>query len=330
MAHFLHLSFLPNKHVEDRSSHPKSKEYGMITNLTEKILQYQKTGLDGDQVLHEIARFIYLYPQKRYGWDEDECSDFFTSFYPRISSLIQRYRYNGKPFEVFLAATLRFRLRSFAAKRKRAVRYDKLISTQMYWETAEQYARKGYVPSDMTKETVPRLVPKARPFFRANSEGKITDFTSKRRLLFLALCSSMQMSGIHIEAVARAVNSDPTWLFSCTEELKIRLRARRERLLALQSRRNRSFVRLYQLHSEIQTCCEPGQRDFIAGAVRREKDRIVLAGNELTHVPVTPTHKDIAEVLRIPKGSVDSAMHYVKHALNELFSESAETNRRKA
>lgn len=301
----------------------------MITDLTRKILQYQKTGLDGDELLHEIARFIYLYPQKKYGWEEDACSDFFTSFYPRIPSLIQRYRYNGKPFEVFLAATLRFRLRSFAAKRKRAVRYDKLISTRMYWETAERYARKGYVPRDTTKEKVPRLVPKVRPFFRADSEGRITDFTSKRRLLFLALCSSMQMSGIHIEAVARAVNSDPTWLFSCTEELKTRLRARRERLLALQSRRNRSLVRLYQLHCEIQTCCEAGQRNFIAGAVRREKDRIALAGNELTRVPLAPTHKDIAEVLCIPKGSVDSAMHYVKHALNELFDESEKTDSRR-
>lgn len=293
----------------------------MITKLTEKVLHYLRSGEGLDDLVREVAWTVYIYPRKRLRWNQDDSGDFFLYFYPKIPDLIKRYRYNGKAFEVFLAQTLRYSTRTFAIRRGNKRKYETLVTTKVYWETGEQQVPEAYAAESSNKKSSPTLIPEARSFFCADENGRITDQTAKKRLIYLTLSSSMDITYPFIEAVAKTIDYDPEWLFLCIEKLKARLLSRKKRVKTLQSRKNYALVRIYQLHAEISNCTEEKQRKFMTKMLRREKTRMITAKEEVYKIRFSPTHQDISEVLDIPKGSVDSGMHYIKNALKHLIDE---------
>ena len=58
--------------------------------------------------------------------------------------------------------------------------------------------------------------------------------------------------------------------------------------------------------------------------IRQEKVHLENARRELSKVPVSPTHRDIADVLDMPKGSVDSALYYMRTAMVRMSSEGSD------
>jgi hypothetical protein len=46
--------------------------------------------------------------------------------------------------------------------------------------------------------------------------------------------------------------------------------------------------------------------------ILREKKNYETAGKILAQAPKAPSHSDIARILGIPKGTVDSGFHYIK------------------
>ena len=90
-----------------------------MENLTSRVLEYQRSqqGLEG--LVAEIAPRVLHYPRRRFGWDEDACSEFYLFFHPRLLRVLGRFRDQGKPFESYLASVLHWQARSFARRRKK-------------------------------------------------------------------------------------------------------------------------------------------------------------------------------------------------------------------
>jgi hypothetical protein len=47
-----------------------------MENLTDRVLQYQRTREGLSEIVAELAPRVYHYPRRKMGWDEDACGDF--------------------------------------------------------------------------------------------------------------------------------------------------------------------------------------------------------------------------------------------------------------
>ncbi|MCK5200436.1 MAG: hypothetical protein KAR21_18905, partial [Spirochaetales bacterium] len=52
--------------------------------------------------------------------------------------------------------------------------------------------------------------------------------------------------------------------------------------------------------------------------IKSLRKKINSMNREISNAIVRPTHKDLADILQIPKGSIDSGIFYIKNSFNEL------------
>lgn len=290
-----------------------------MEDLTEAILAFKRTGTGLDSIVRRIAVGIYSLPRRKLGWSEDDCSEFFCRFYPRLPSLIDRFRYTGKPFEAFLAVTLKWQWRTFAARRSQELVRERVLSREeLFWGEgsceAEEAEEAFWSPS-------PRfltLTDAARKVLKVDSEGRIRDGSIRRRLLFLLLQSCTDLPTIFIDEAARLLRCDCDWLHGLVREIRDKTEARRERATYLRDKRNRHFFRICCCHEQLAIEPRGEVKEELFRRLLLEKRRLGETIKELSKVPLSPTHCDIAELLHVPKGSVDSGIFYLKIALKNL------------
>jgi hypothetical protein len=283
------------------------------------VLHYQKGHIDIRDVVEEVALLVYSYPMKKYGWQHDLCSEFFCYFYNRMFALINKFEFQGKPFEVYLFITLRYQTRSYIKRKKKELLYRRIFTHDTFWMVREH---EPYYRSDTIAEERPaplQMMPEVYQPLRATSGGTIEDVTAKRRLLFLTLAGSFHITISLISVIASIIGYEREWLFACIVELRDRIDLRRHRIEELEAKRNRAFLQIYRLHEQLRDAVTSKEREALHAALSIEKQRMYNAIEELSHVHLAPTHKDLAEVLGIPKGSIDSGLYYIKHALGDLL-----------
>lgn len=289
----------------------------MEYSLTEPILQYQRTGLGLERIVEAISLRIYRYPQRRHGWGEDDSSEFFLTFYQRIPALVTRWRNTGVPFEAYLFASVRWQMRTFRIRQKTEALLRRTGESGEFWLTAavdEAFGSDRLTDSDTVPnpDTPRRLEPGAQELSPA----------VKKRLLYLSMKGALYLEQHHLEKISFLTGVPFEQLERFSAALRVRLEARLARLESLREKRNRAFFKLRCLEQELgqSGCCET-DRNEIVKRIEIERRRMHEAQNEIARTPRMPTHKDIAEVLGVPKGSVDSGLYYLKGSAEELYQE---------
>ncbi len=281
--------------------------------MTEEVLRYKQSGSGFSDLHKRICLFVYRYPQGRLNWTEDECGDFFLFFYPKIPGLIRRFEYRGKPFEAYLAGTLRWQAKTFAQEQKRLRRRCQLLERQDLWVVEEEEPKIcASKPLSMPKE-MKRIIGMTR-------DGKIATESKSKRLLFLILKECQFIDDTFLHYAADITGCEFTKLCSCVESLKAKLQKRKMRIAALEERRNKAFFRCNYLEERLRMCIIPEEQENLARAITRLKQSLSHTREALARVPLSPTHRDIAEVLGIPKGTVDSGLFYLKSDMKTLYS----------
>lgn len=90
----------------------------------------------------------------------------------------------------------------------------------------------------------------------------------------------------------------------------------------LELRRNKLWFKLTELHEAILECSSPGQKELLSQKTVLVKKRLRAVQKELTEKHFGPKNQDIADVLNIPKGTVDSSLYYFKKQSREAFKKS--------
>jgi len=88
----------------------------------------------------------------------------------------------------------------------------------------------------------------------------------------------------------------------------------RARLRMLQTRRNSHYFRIVYVHEELSRNPDREKRLNLMEELKEEKRKFERTCEELRNLQAGPSHRDIAEVMGIPKGSVDSGIYYIRHA----------------
>ncbi len=280
-----------------------------MESLTKKVLDFQGAGKGAGDLVREIAPAVYGFPHKRMGLDEDACGEFYERFQPRLVRMLGRYREQGRSFDAYLHTCLGWQLCNFARARRAGERR---------WEADLRMAAGGdqavaSPPADLDGGTDQEALPAAG--IPPALSALLRTPADRRNFLFFALKCPGLSSDSKGEAAAAAAGVTLSRLRELELLLAERGAARRARLRELAARRNGAFCAARLLETELRCETDPDRRQALQARLQKATRRMRTAMERMARVGLAPTNREIAEVLGIPKGTVDSGLYFLKRKL---------------
>jgi hypothetical protein len=274
----------------------------MISNLTKAVGLYNKTGKGLDLITQQILTLAYAFPKLNPFCTEEDCADFLLSFYPRISRILQSYKTRGVKFEAYLQSCFLWHMKSYLTGKSLKKRREKII----YRESCENRSHSILNWEVREQDPGPLLLrPRAR-----RKNGKEVKQTLK--IILLALKCADEINDEFINKIALRLGTHSAVVFHLVEALRTTMSGRTERIKYLTQRRRESYFRLRYFMEAREVCRDRFEAAKLDKKIEREKKRFEAALKTLSITPRGPSHGDIARVLGIPKGTIDSGFFYIR------------------
>lgn len=279
-----------------------------MTSLTREVVDYQKTGDGLGRLVDQISKLVYEFPVGRSGFSDEDGAELLLRFLPRITRLINRYRETGQSFESYLAASLRWQIKTLAAERSgERIQLVALRGPGSELRIAEQ------------TRVAPPVTEVCEPVTQASYKSRLR-CGQGRRLVHLSLKMTERLGEADYRRVAAASGCDPEWLVSCWHKLQDGCSAQRERRRSIQERRDHAWFKIRCLQYRLRLVLEAEEQDTAIRQLAMWRRRYEHARRVLGRMHDGPSHAEIARVLNIPKGTVDSSVFYGKRELrNESY-----------
>jgi len=110
---------------------------------------------------------------------------------------------------------------------------------------------------------------------------------------------------------------------SVNEKLKLKVQKRLDRIKIIRDRRNSAFFKFHLLQEKISFAEDENEKLELKEEISKIREKIYKMNKTISKAPTRPTHKDIADILGIPRGSIDSGIHYIKSSFKEIDKKSA-------
>jgi len=247
----------------------------------------EKKDLEG-----EIFRTIKENIRRLANWDKADNDEYLSWLYPRISHAIGAYRETGSSFETYIGSLVRMTAKEFRSRKVRTY-------------LAESAAWTSVFPDMFACEN--------RPEYACIEENSGIKFDKPRQLLILILKCCCYVSEDFIERAAPRLGVPPEELGRMVAVLK-KLMVKRERdNVLLQEKANYQFCRCIFYEKRLKSLPE---NSIIAQRTRdrleRGRERLLSLRKRITESPPDPSNNQIAKLLGISKGTVDSVMYRLK------------------
>ena len=294
---------------------------------SERVLTFQRTGQGHRALLDELATYTYHYPRRKLPTlDEDAAGDFYLFCHDKLEQVIVRFRDCGKPFERYLNSVLSWQLRSFLAKRRHADHAWRTSLRSQLWDDPERVAEETPAPAaaarPQRRDTNLKPVREApgTPLLGGAASGTPSAATSsalaspvaRRRLLYGVLKTGHRLDERQLAAAAQATGYELPRLRSMIEQLRRGRVATQRRLELLRGRRNRAFAQLQLWSAAAHQDADRERRAQAAARAARYRHAVEAAQAELARVRVAPSNREIAALLLVPKGTVDTGLYWLR------------------
>jgi DNA-directed RNA polymerase specialized sigma24 family protein len=272
-----------------------------MENLTQKVLQYQRTREGLEEIVGELSPRVYQFPRKTMGWDEDACGEFYLFVHARLIRLIDRFRDQGKPFESYLCAVLSWQLRNFARQRK---------SCDRAWNVGLRIGMENDIGPEPAADLF-RVQPALASLLQSPAD--------RRNFLFLVLKCVRALDDANAPMMASLVGVSVEGLQDLMSSLRLAREPREIRLGRFRERRNRAFGQIRLLETELKAGCESQRSETLRKSLDRTKRRMSIALQKMSRIGLAPTNREIAAALGVPKGTVDSGLYWLKRKLASVY-----------
>ena len=212
--------------------------------------------------------------------------------------MVDSFSYTGKDFEAFLFTAVRYQIKTVHSQNRRE--RNRQESFQIYQAEQEN--------SEMSLADNEQL----NQFSGCRDDGPRDQLSNcskfaklpgeSRRLAIVALKNCAVLTDELCLTLANKLGMDLTWLMDCRDELCELSRPRMDiyRILRERERAAAFAVR----------CIAADEAEAI-----RRRERLQMIRAQIGRMNPYPRHQDIAKVLGIPKGTVDSSLYYVRRIL---------------
>jgi len=273
----------------------------MNDSLTQSVLDYQAgtIAIEPLRNLVIVEAYTHLVKYRRKG--EDEVSEFLLGFYDRVEGLVSRFRPQGLPFRHYLLRSLRWQWHTFRTARARERRQTYVVSSVGLGAPPE---------AEQLAESTPDW-------------GPIAEFSDaeRKRLVLLALKAAPWLDDQHIEALSEQTGADLAWLQACQHQIRMTTDRRRHRLALLGEKRSEAYYRRLMAEDDAQREIDPERRSLYERRASRYRRRLANLSREQATLSTAPTHGELANLLGMPKGSVDSGLYHLKKKLTSVYSD---------
>jgi DNA-directed RNA polymerase specialized sigma24 family protein len=226
-------------------------------------------------------------------WPKDECIDFLCWFYPRISRAIDKYRKTGSSFDAYVAAMIRWASREYIRVEK-----NHRITEKTYWDACAR---------EMT-------VREAEPAYGdSDNNAPFRPAGKPRQILLLLLKSYYFISEDFIDKAAPAIGMERERLKHLIERLRNMRVQRDESIKNIQDRIHTLHYRCIAFERRMNTSLE-GSAGYekLKSRLERTRRRLVNMRNRFKRMRAQPTNQQVAQVLGLPKGTIDSNLFTVR------------------
>ena len=248
-------------------------------------------------------------------WDRDEYDDFVSWIYPRIRKSVNAYIDVGASFDAFLSTVFRM-----AAKEYRTVITNKGITEYAAWSVR--------VPEMYAYEESPAYLCETggeKPELSLSAFANLCKIKrrkkSPKQLLILVLKCYFYISDDFLERVSPILEIDSGELKQMVERIKLIRRKHDDLVYDMRERIYCQFYRCIIYEKKLSLIIENSTKEIklkekLANARKRlEKMRL-----RLTRVRTDATNREVASVMGISKGSVDSNLYILKNKWNLIIN----------
>lgn len=271
--------------------------------MTELVISYQSGNVSYDAISGRLSLYVYDFPRRVRHWDQDRCSDFFEFVYPRIKKMADTFVFNGYPFEAYANISLRHLMNSFVHRKK----MEELKETLFY-----QLCAAGSMGEDSFYKIHDNFnyeVHKPVPVYNK----KLGQQRTRRRLFFLALSDPDSLDDSSIEQLASVTGYDAEYISRCCLAVKERIREKRDIVRRLKEKKNGYYFQVLVLQETIMEEPDKEKRIWLSERIRKLRLRIERLSKQIEiKTSCLVTHQDLAQVLGVSKGTVDSSIFYLQ------------------
>ena len=279
-----------------------------MESLNALVAYYQNTGLGLGEIVNRLALRIYNYPLGKRQASEDDCGEFYLYFYPRLIRTLGRFQDRGKPFEWYFNSVLRWHYKVYCSrKRKDQIRWA-VAKSVLFWELPESgSALPAPGLSVAPGETV-------IPFDRF---GCSRENTCRKRVLLLALKNVRHLDDCAIRWISGFAGVEEDHLVALVERLRANLYKQELRLHKLYQRQNKIFMRIFLFQRDLLWEGDPEVKAKLALSLCELRRVLRSVQRKIRRVRLHPSNREIAELLQIPKGTIDTSLYWLRRQLSE-------------
>lgn len=288
----------------------------MSKGLNDYYRDFQQKKMNWEEFRKELEIFVFHFIRENNNWDEDSYSDFFIHFHSYLEQLVTRYQEKGKSFRAFFTSSLRWRMKSFRSLSEVNKSCWELMDNSSHYLDklpAKTEADKAY---DFSIKSAVELL--GRP------QSKI----AKRRFLILALKAFPENNHQFIKEFSEYIDLPQRVLEHYYERLKANIYPRKKQMRRLTTRLNSYYFRSLCIKHALFSSEEGPYKSYWQRKLHLNEKKMIILRKKLLNLSCQPKNEDIAQLLGIPKGTVDSGLFYMRSKLRRLdqYQRSASTN----
>jgi hypothetical protein len=240
-------------------------------------------------------------------WKDEDYEDFISWFYPRLRKVIDLYKDSGSSFESYLSAIF------FTASREYYIRkVTKSVTEYSAWsaQVPDLYAREE-APSYSVEQQE-----KALSDILIENRGR----KNPKQMLMLILKCYYYVSDDFIDRVACHTGIDRKKLKEMIEKLRKAREERDDRIYKMKERIYCQFYRCIVYEKRLSYIPENSNAYIVLKAkLEKARSRLEKMRNRISGVRTDATNREVANVIGVSKGAVDSSLYNLKSKWNIIL-----------
>lgn len=279
-----------------------------------KINNLYKGYKDKDVSFEKLRDSIIEYAYVKVSWDKNiEAGDFLVLFIPITEDIIKNYNPQLCEFSHYI---------------NRRIDWLKIqLKTEHIKKTEKQLAYQGVnhmecIEKLEVKESTPlyRVTDRAKIFLKIVN-GEINKKSTKKKFLIFVLKCSRLLDENLITSICNLYGEPKSWLYNYKDQLDKMGEERIKNREYLVHRNNRLFMEINRDEQRLIDMDDGPEKERVYKKLIEKRSRKIDIQDTLNRRSYGPKNDEIAKVLNIPKGTVDSSLFYMKKELTSLFHE---------
>ncbi|MGL1890355.1 MAG: hypothetical protein OCD02_01960 [Spirochaetaceae bacterium] len=279
-------------------------------NLNECLKKYLDKKSSIKCFKEEILNYVY----KQVSKDKYiEAGDFILEFMPKLDSIIDSYNNTLSGFNHFINKHIKWLMYSFS--KEYVTKKEKYDAYQSHYlaECKSTYCLDTHINTCSITDKALKVL--------GIKDGLIVKASSKKRLEIFTLKNSRSLTSDQINILAPLFDKTPEWLYKTKELLDDLCQSRIENREYQTLRYNRLFIEITRAQKKLTIMDDGIEKDILFAKMLEKQEIKKRLYENMSKRNCGPKNEEIAKILGIPKGTVDSSLFYMKKALSELLDD---------